>query len=73
MRNYQTASTIYVSFRDGNDGFSGLSPVCDRKSNGPVKTLHPITRKGLLRRFGKILEYARDGYALTHRAELRCR
>ena len=53
MRNYQTASTIYVSFRDGNDGFSGLSPVCDRKSNGPVKTLQQA--------FSMIGQFRKDG------------
>ncbi len=39
MNRYATSSTIYVSAENGDDSYSGLSPVATRQGDGPVKTL----------------------------------
>lgn len=39
MKRYAESSTIYVSALNGNDMYSGLSPVVTGTNDGPVKTL----------------------------------
>lgn len=53
MKQYASASTIFVSAKTGNDMYSGLSPVCDKLNNGPVATLAQA--------FSMIGQFRRDG------------
>lgn len=53
MKQYASASTIYVSAKTGDDSFSGLSPVCDGLNNGPVATLENA--------FSMIGQFRKDG------------
>lgn len=44
MFTIHNASTFYVSQANGNDYYSGFSPVCDRFNNGPLQTIEKAIR-----------------------------
>ena len=45
MMNYSNVSIIYVSQKNGNEWYSGFTPVVDEIGNGPLKSIEQAIEK----------------------------